>query len=306
MYIPDCIPERHLKNLEGDCIRIYLYRLMFGEKIQPASIADALDLEIETVEHCIEKLILLGLWNTRIQEYQNYLKNIDLKTILEDDNTLLSNNTKMWLSSKCTDELSKLIDIEIIKYEDLLSSIEKDTSTLLPIEVVLLIMYCSEYLLLPESLIKYLIVKYENNSDINILECKAEWCANFGITDVDMLKKFEKNYHIYSSVIKDIFSLNRSLYINEIKYIIDWLLYDDYPLDLVIYACLITNERLQQIAIPYTDKILFNWNRVGITSLDDIIQNASFRNLSRVKLLSLRNQALTIIAKYENNKLKGT
>ena len=59
MYIPDCIPERHLKNLEGDCIRIYLYRLMFGEKIQAASIATALNLEVEIVEHCIEKLILL-------------------------------------------------------------------------------------------------------------------------------------------------------------------------------------------------------------------------------------------------------
>ena len=90
MYIPDCIPERHLKNLEGDCIRIYLYRLMFGEKIQAASIAAALNLEVEIVEHCIEKLILLGLWNTRIQEYQKYLQNIDLKTILEDDTALIS------------------------------------------------------------------------------------------------------------------------------------------------------------------------------------------------------------------------
>ena len=306
MYIPDCIPERHLKNLDGDCIRIYLYRLMFGEKIQSAAIAAALNLEVEIVEHCIEKLILLGLWNTRIQEYQEYLQNIDLKTILEDDTALISNNTKIWLCSKCADDLTRMIDIEIIKYENLFLAIEKDTPTLLPIEIIFLIMYCIEFLLLPEALIKYLIINYENVSDINILEYKAEWCANFGITDVGMLKKFEDNYHIYSSVIKDVFSLNRSLYISEIKYVIDWLLYDEYPLDLVIYACLITKDRLQQIAIPYTNKILFNWNKNGISTLDDIVQNTSFRNLSRLKLHSLQNQARTIVKKHEKNSQKGT
>lgn len=154
---------------------------------------------------------------------------------------------------------------------------------------------------------KYFIrVYYENVSDINILEYKAEWCANFGITDVGMLKKFEDNYHIYSSVIIDVFSLNRSLYISEIKYVIDWLLYDEYPLDLVIYACLITKDRLQQIAIPYTNKILFNWNKNGISTLDDIVQNTSFRNLSRLKLHSLQNQARTIVKKHEKNSQKGT
>lgn len=301
MYIPNCFLEKYFKILDGDSIKVYLHRLIFGEYNNPSNIAKELNLDKHKVEESIDKLTELELWNTNIHEYQNNLRKFDFSSFLQDGTSSLSPNTKTWVSLKNSAELKKLIDVDLLKYESIILTIDHDIHRTLSNEEVLLILYCNEYLLLPELIIRHLFTLYDSVIDITKLEYKAEMYAYFQITDIETLLLFEENYSNYLTAIKEAFGIDRLLSNRELKYICDWLLYEKYPLDLVVYACLITKDRLQQIAIPYTDKILFNWKQNGITSIHDAIQNNQLRSMSKLHHLSLQKRAQNITNQIEKS-----
>ena len=69
--------------------------------------------------------------------------------------------------------------------------------------------------------------------------------------------------------------LKRSLSNEEARYALLWGVQYKYPLDLVVYACIITMKRTGNGVCPYADAVLRNLKENGFESLEDIKERKS-------------------------------
>lgn len=79
MFIPKKIFENNLKNLEGDAIKLYLYRIYFGQD-EINQLSKELKMNENKVYKYIEKLNKQNLWDN-VLVIQNYLDDIELRDL---------------------------------------------------------------------------------------------------------------------------------------------------------------------------------------------------------------------------------
>ena len=75
MFIPKKFFENNLKNLEGDAIKLYLYRIYFGQD-EINQLSKELKMNENKVYKYIEKLNKQNLWDN-VLVIQNYLDDIE-------------------------------------------------------------------------------------------------------------------------------------------------------------------------------------------------------------------------------------
>lgn len=102
------------------------------------------------------------------------------------------------------------------------------------------------------------------------------------------LSHFAQEYDNYMSAVSYAFGITRDLSEDEFEYVNGWFFHMKYPMDLVVYACMLTKEQTGGVAFAYANKILLNWEINDIESLDDL--NAVYRLRRGTKLKRERMQ----------------
>ena len=301
MFIQDIFLDNYLKSLNGDCIKLYLYRQYFGRSDDIELLSDTLNIAREQIPMHIEQLNSFSLWDNCFKDYLNDLENIDYLSLKYSCNCTLSKKTKEWLSLMPKEDFYELTRYTVCKYESLILYADQLWNHHLSIEYIFLILYCGECLDLPFKVIKYLFSHLGADIDTNKLESLAILWADFELYDVESIEYYYSNALSYFEAAKAAFSISRQLNFCELSYIVNWCVHTQYTLDLVTFACLFTKKCINQFAIAYTDKILSNWANTNVYTIDDVIDTKQIRNLSISEQRTMQQQAHKLIVKIKSS-----
>lgn len=296
MYISNCFLQEYLGCLDGDSIKVFLYRKAFGKCDDLSNIADFLHLTTSKIQECIKQLVDLGMWSISIKEIQEKLQS-DLPILLRKNNNSLNLNIKNWICLKTSNEIDSMINTTLSEIEPLIFFLSEKWGQPLSSVTIFFLLYCIDFLGLPIDVVQYLFTKSKANTDLNTLLIRAEMWADFELTDLATIYYYENNRVYYLNAVKEAFSVDDTFTRSELIYIFDWMLRDKYPLELVVYACLITKEQINKISLPYANKILANWREGSIMSVEDIIHGKILRNIPKKHQMLLQKQTQCILIK---------
>lgn len=141
---------------------------------------------------------------------------------------------------------------------------QTDTNTLL---------YLYEELSFSPELIEYL-VEYcvsKNHTAIRYIEATALKWAESGIRTVTAAKQEAKIHSpAYYAVMRSYGITGRNLVPSETDYIEKWRSDYGFSIDIICAACQQTIQSIHQPSFPYTDKMLLNWHKLNVRTLEDI------------------------------------
>lgn len=287
MFIPKKFFENNLKNLEGDAIKLYLYRIYFGQD-EINQLSKELKMNENKVYKYIEKLNKQNLWDN-VLVIQNYLDDIEFPHFFCREECEISPRTKEWISAMSMQKWQDLKSIAIPKNESLILNISTMWNHCLSAEQLLLILYCSERLSLSTEVIEYIFITFGKNTKIEQLEALAIVCADFELNDADTIARYYTHYHLYNKAITQI--IFRQLSYKDKRFVADWCIHKRYDLEVVVFACLYAKCCIGKFAFPYIDKILTNWAIQGCYEIDDIIRSKQIRNISFAEQCAMQDHA---------------
>lgn len=120
-----------------------------------------------------------------------------------------------------------------------------------------------------EYLVEYCVCK--GSRSIHYIEKVALAWAEAGITTVAEAKERTTTYTRGCFAVMKAFGINdRNPVDPELKYIEKWLLTYDFTLELILEACTRTMERLHKPSFQYADRILKEWSRHKVHTLEDV------------------------------------
>ena len=288
MFIPKKFCENNLKNLEGDAVKLYLYRIYFGQD-EINQLSKALSINENKVYKCIEQLNKQNLWDN-VLVIQDYLDDIEFPHFFFREECEISPRTKGWISAMSTQKWQDLKSITTQEKESLILNISTMWNHCLSTEQLLLILYCSERLSLPTEVIEYIFTTFGKNTKIEQLEALAIVCADFELNDADTIARYYTHYHLYNKAITQIISRPLTTY-NEKRFVADWCVHARYDLEVGVFACQYAKCCIGKFAFPYINKILTNWAIQGCYEIDDIIRSKQIRNISFAEQCAMQDQA---------------
>lgn len=141
---------------------------------------------------------------------------------------------------------------------------QTDTNTLL---------YLYEELSFSPDLIEYL-VEYcvsKNHTAIRYIEATALKWAESGIRTVTAAKQEAKIHSpAYYAVMRSFGITGRNLVPSETDYIEKWRCEYGFSIDIICAACQQTIQSIHQPSFPYTDKMLSNWRKLNVHTMEDV------------------------------------
>lgn len=167
-------------------------------------------------------------------------------------------------------QIKQLTENDEVKW--LLNIIEIYLERLIKPSDMQLILYLYESLGFSAELIMYL---YEyciskNKKNPSYIEAVALSWAEEGIDTVEKAEASTALYNSNYNAINKAFGLNRSPGQVEKQYIEKWLNKFAFSIDIIVEACNRTILLTQKPDFKYTDKILENWHKKGVTELSQI------------------------------------
>ncbi|MGN0351372.1 MAG: DnaD domain protein [Roseburia sp.] len=120
-----------------------------------------------------------------------------------------------------------------------------------------------------EYLIEYCVSK--GHTSIRYIEKVALAWAEANVTTVEQAKQLS-NLHsqLYFSVMKAFGISGRNLVASETEMIDKWKNVYEFSSEIILEGCKRTMQSIHQPSFEYTDRILSNWKKANISSLDDI------------------------------------
>lgn len=141
---------------------------------------------------------------------------------------------------------------------------QTDTNTLL---------YLYEELSFSPDLIEYL-VEYcvsKNHTAIRYIEATALKWAESGIRTVTSAKQEAKIHSpAYYAVMRSFGITGRNLVPSETDFIEKWRSEYGFSIDIICAACQQTIQSIHQPSFPYTDKMLSNWRKLNVHTMEDV------------------------------------
>ena len=260
MFISDALMKKLIHDLDGDSVKMLLLRLRYGESAAEKITEQNVNEEFQ--KETIYKLKDMGLWEINDLEA--------MQIPLKGKTDVIPSVVHDWLEKIPEIKLEEMKEQAIWLQEGLLRLIEKETGRDLTYKELYLILYCMEELGLSNELIVELFHRHGICEDYDTLICRAEEWERIHITDLEELEWYESRGKIFQAAIKVTFMLNRPLSYEEVRYAFLWGMRYKYPVDLVVYACMITLERTGNEACPYADAVLRNLKESGFESLKDM------------------------------------
>lgn len=135
------------------------------------------------------------------------------------------------------------------------------------------IFYIYDELKLPIELIEYLIEYCVSNrhTSIRYIEKVAMAWSENGYKTVEQAKQANGQYNqTYSAVMKSLGINGRSLISSETAYIDKWRHEFGFSIELIQKACEKTIQTIHEPSFKYADRILSDWKRSHINSLEDV------------------------------------
>ena len=260
MFISDALMKKLIHDLDGDSVKILLLRLRYGESAAEKITEQNVNEEFQ--QETIYKLKDMGLWEINDLEA--------MQIPLKGKTDVIPSVVHDWLEKIPEIKLEEMKEQAIWLQEGLLRLIEKETGRGLTYKELYLILYCMEELGLSNELIVELFHRHGICEDYDTLICRGEEWERVHITDLEELEWYESRGKVFQAAIKVTFMLNRPLSYEEVRYAFLWGMRYKYPVDLVVYACMITLERTGNEACPYADAVLRNLKESGFESLKDM------------------------------------
>lgn len=169
---------------------------------------------------------------------------------------------------------------------------QTDTNTLL---------YLYEELSFSPDLIEYL-VEYcvsKNHTAIRYIEATALKWAESGIRTVTAAKQEAKIHSpAYYAVMRSFGITGRNLVPSETDYIEKWRSEYGFSIDIICAACQQTIQSIHQPSFPYTDKMLSNWRKLSVHTMEDVkrlnLEHKSRAKTSAQETAGLKNKFTSI------------
>ena len=301
MFISNSFFDTYLKTLNGESIKLYLYRQYFGRSNDLQQLSNSLNISQEQLSSHIDHLTELSLWNSCFNDYLDELKDIEFPLFLYSGNCYLGIYTKEWLSLMEQNNFEDLINLTIHKYESTILYVDQLWNRHLSIEYVFLILYLGEQLEISKTVIQFLFSFRGIDVTIDELEALAITWTDFNLNDVPSIEYYYANIYYYIAIVRDIFSLSEYPKYNELSYIVNWCVHSQFSLELVAFACIYTKRCINQFVIAYTNKILSNWENADVVTIDDVIATKQIRRISKADQRSMQQQANIITAQVRLN-----
>ena len=279
MFISNSFFDTYLKTLNGESIKLYLYRQYFGRNDDLEQLSNSLNISQEQLSTHIDHLTELSLWN------------IEFPLFLYSSNCHLGIYTKEWLSLMAHNNFEKLINSTLYKYESTILYVDQLWNHHLSVEYVFLILYLGEQLEISKAVIQFLFSFRGIDVTIDELEALAITWTDFDLNDVPSIEYYYSNIYYYIAVVREIFSLSEYPKYNELSYIVNWCVHSQFPLELVAFACIFTKRCIDHFVIAYTNKILTNWANADAVTIDDVIDTRQIRRISKAEQRSMQQQA---------------
>ncbi len=127
-----------------------------------------------------------------------------------------------------------------------------------------------DWLKLPIDVIK-LLLKYNSDKHINYIEKVAISWAENDIRTIEQVEEKINLYNKYKNIMKT-FKLDRNCNSQEEEYLKKWLKEYNFSTEIISEACNRTILKINNINFAYTDKILDNWYKNNVKSIEDIIK----------------------------------
>ena len=169
---------------------------------------------------------------------------------------------------------------------------QTDTNTLL---------YLYEELSFSPDLIEYL-VEYcvsKNHTAIRYIEATALKWAESGIRTVTSAKQEAKIHSpAYYAVMRSFGITGRNLVPSETDFIEKWRSEYGFSIDIICAACQQTIQSIHQPSFPYTDKMLSNWRKLNVHTMEDVkrlnLEHKERTKASAQETASLKNKFTSI------------
>lgn len=133
--------------------------------------------------------------------------------------------------------------------------------------------YLYDELSFSSDLIAYL-VEYcvsKNHTAIRYIEATALKWAESGIRTVTAAKQEAKIHSpAYYAVMRSFGITGRNLVPSETDYIEKWRSEYGFSIDIICAACQQTIQSIHQPSFPYTDKMLSNWRKLNVHTMEDV------------------------------------
>lgn len=288
--------DNYMPKANGEYVKVYLYLLRalqdIPRELSISTLADALDHTENDILRALkywEKQNLLKL----VYNEEQILTDISLLEIPNSDSKIKenicpqTNNIESVKSENVVNASAETLEISKKSYtrNELLQFACQDEyrqlffvceqylkKTLAPTEIES-ILYFYEQLHFSADLIEYL-VEYcvgKGKGSLHYIESVALSWAESGITTVAQAKENCSNYNKnYFSVMKAFGIRDRQPVEAELHFIDKWIQEYQFSLELILEACKRTMERLHKPSFEYTNKILTDWRKHKVHSLNDI------------------------------------
>ena len=304
MFIPNSFFDNHLKLLNGDSIKLYLYRLYYGRCDDIEQLGCELNITKNQLSIHIDHLSDLNLWNRCFRDYIDDLQSVEFPLFLYSGNCELGQQTKEWLSFMPIEEFNDLTRTIVHKYESTILYVDQFWDRYLSIEYIFLILYLGERLDLSPLVIKYIFASHRSDQRIDNIESAAIFLADFDLNDIYAIEYYYSNGIYFFKAVKEIFLISKPLSFNDMTYIVDWCVHSRFSLEFVIFACLYTKSRIDQFAVAYADKVLTSWMNADIGTTDDVINQRKIRNIPLSEQRLLQQQARKLANDIQNTPIE--
>ena len=148
--------------------------------------------------------------------------------------------------------------------------------------------YLYDELSFSSDLIAYL-VEYcvsKNHTAIRYIEATALKWAESGIRTVTAAKQEAKIHSpAYYAVMRSFGITGRNLVPSETDYIEKWRSEYGFSIDIICAACQQTIQSIHQPSFPYTDKMLSNWRKLNVHTMEDV-KRLNLEHKERTKALA--------------------
>lgn len=121
----------------------------------------------------------------------------------------------------------------------------------------------------------YILITYCKNNDkpVRYMEKTAISWAERGIDTLDKADKYLSIFTSYTKVLSFLGVADRTPTPNDKKYIDRWFLDYEMTIEMIEVACSKTLENTGKAALSYTNRIIENWYKDGIKTIEDIQQS---------------------------------
>ena len=111
----------------------------------------------------------------------------------------------------------------------------------------------------------------KNHTAIRYIEATALKWAESGIRTVTAAKQEAKIHSpVYYAVMRSFGITGRNLVPSETDYIEKWRSEYGFSIDIICAACQQTIQSIHQPSFPYTDKMLSNWRKLNVHTMEDV------------------------------------